>query len=674
MKTLVIGIFLVALLVASATAQKDGGYSSYLAHIAAASANLQLDDTAQAKRWLAGAPSKYRNWEWKYLKAQTEQSGAPVFASESPVTAVATSSDGKWLAAAFANKDVRLFDAKSMSEIHRLTDTKLSPTSLSFSFDGKRLLIAYSGHTIKVFDPATGGESLTFKGDGRGITAAAFSPDGTTIASCSWVLDKETGVKGIVETRNAANGEKLADFGYGIKPLVSIAYSPDGKRLAVGSWEVQDTVAVWEAGKWSEPRVLRSEANDDYKAVQSIAISDDGKFLAAGGKDSAVRVWDLESGERVRTFGRANGGHSKWVNGIAFVPATHVVASASTDQTLRLFDVDEGTPNGVFHEHVKSVNSVAFSADGKFAFTGGGDGAIQKWDLASLDSSKDLVRTSDVAYGFDFHSDGGSYATAEWKGKISLRDSSNNRVIREWKGHEQSANAVAFSPDGKLLASVGNDRAINLFEASSGKLVREFAKGEGPQLVSVAFSTDGKHLISAVAKDVAIVWETATGKEVFRLPHPEGVNFVAASPDGKWFATGAGDGSVKLWNAKSGKETKTLNPHSVRVMFIDFSRDGRYMATASGDRLIKIFDLKSFKQTAVLKGHDELIYGIDFNSDGSRLASASSDQTMKLWDTKTGENVLSVPYEQQLYGVKFSPDGRKLAVLPMDGTIRFLKW
>jgi WD40 repeat protein len=294
-----------------AQTKTDTEYRSYLAHIAAASQSLRLYDTAEAKRWLAAAPVKYRGWEWHYLNTRSEQSAATYSNSDS-ATAIAISPDGRLVATTSTDKTVRILNAVSGVEILNKPDEKMTPQSVVFSPDGKRLAAAYSRHAVRVWDVSGGAELLKLQGKGRGITAIAYSPDGKILASCSWRFNEKQEIIGIVEIWNAETGEPVRELTYGVKPLTAIAFSPDGKYLAVGSWEVQKTVAMWETSKWGEPLLLESEADDSYKAVQSIAFSPDSTKLAAGGKDSIARIWDVASGKRLHTLR----GHAKWVNGV----------------------------------------------------------------------------------------------------------------------------------------------------------------------------------------------------------------------------------------------------------------------------------------------------------------------------------------------------------------------
>lgn len=651
-------ISIIAFLTSASAAQRnsDAGYQSYLAHIAAASSALRLNETGDAKRWLRAAPAAHRNWEWRMLTAMTEESDAVFGGFDGSVVALAISPDGRLMLTATSEKTVKLSGERVN---HVIRDEKLSPQSVVFSPDGTRFAVAYSRHKIRIFDTKSGLELRTFQGAGKGITAVAFSPDGKSLASCSWNVSQARGVWGIVEIWNSETGADEANFEYGIKPLSDIEYSPDGKFLAVGSWEVQDTVAVWRVGNWTASFVLESEKNDDYKAVQSISFSPDGKLLAAGGKDSAVRIWEVESRKRLHTFS----GHTKDVNGVAFSRDGKSLYSVSTDQTLRIWNAADGTERSVLHGHDKRANAVAVSSDDS-VFTGASDSSVRKW--LSRPRRPSILRVVDTAYGLAFSPDSKTAVTAGWGGKIRVWDHVTGAAIADWDAHGQSANSVAFSPDGKRLASIGNDGRIKLWDSESRREIRTFGdEVRGGQLTTIAFCGPNR-LISATT-DSATIFDVATGAASKILNAKTTV--VACSPDGSVVATGGSEGAITVWNAITGAEIRKSAAHKSRVMSVAFSADGRRIVSAAG-RSAVVLDTRTLAVVLTLDGHDDGIFGVSISPDGTRIVTSSADQTVKFWDSATGANVLTLTFDAPVYGAYFDRSGRELWTLPMDKTVR----
>ncbi len=646
-------------------------FQSYLAHIAAAATSLQLHDTAAAKRWLAGAPVRYRDWEWRYLSASAEQSTGIFAKEQAAVTAIAVSPDGKFVATTSSDKVVTLFNAATKAEIWRAVDEKLVPMSVAFSPEGKQVAIGYSGHLVRILDLARGAETRSLQGSGRGITAVTFNPDGKWLAACSWKLDAARKVQGVVEIWDAATGASMMQLQYGVKPLTAIAFSPDGKYLAVGGWEVQKTVAFWEVGKWGEPAILDSEATDAYKAVQAIAFSSDSKLLAAGGKDSVARIWEIGTRKLKHVLGGRGWGHSKWVNSVAFSPDRKTLATVSTDQTLRLWDVESGNERSLLHGHTKDVRAVAFASNGKTVYTAAGDKTVRTWDVGDGTTSGVWTYPGTV-YGIGFDSYGSLAVTAGWLGRITVRDAGTGRVMQEWPAHEQSSNAVAFSADGRRLASVGNDSKVKIWDTGSQRELHAFTQPPGEQLISIAFSPDGARVVSAFGANQAKVWDVESGTVRLTLNHPNGVTCVAHSLDGKRIATGGKDGSVILWDAETGVSVGTLRPHTAAIATLAFSRNSQWLLAASGDRTASVSNVAQRKVVRVLSGHDEAVNCANFSPDGNRVVSVSEDQTLKIWDTGTGVEILTRPLTEAAYRAVFHPDGNRLFLSSYDRTVRIL--
>jgi len=227
-------------------------YQSYLAHIAAANASLRLNETAEAKRWLAAAPVKYRNWEWRYLNARSDNSIATLPLSDSTPDEVHYSPDGKMLIAAMPDNSIRLFDAVSLQEIKRLAGHKNSVYAAKISSDGSRVVSCSRDSTIAIWNLSTGSMEWQAKGGGFGFADVDFSPDGKTAAYSSWYL-KNRRVVGIVSLWDVATGKETWRTDFRDKPILDIRFSPDGKCLAAGTWGWR--VGVWNLDKKDEPPI-----------------------------------------------------------------------------------------------------------------------------------------------------------------------------------------------------------------------------------------------------------------------------------------------------------------------------------------------------------------------------------------------------------------------------------
>jgi WD40 repeat protein/tRNA A-37 threonylcarbamoyl transferase component Bud32 len=263
-----------------------------------------------------------------------------------------------------------------------------------------------------------------------------------------------------------------------------------------------------------------------------------------------------------------------------------------------------------------------------------------------------------------------------------------------YRGPAGPAKVMAFSRDGALIASAGDDRVVRVWEAATGA-ERACLRGHLGQVDSLAFAPDGRRLATGSADGTARIWDVATGAERVRLRSPggRGIQGVAFAPDGRLFATGSSDGSVWLWDAVA-TARECLDRHGGAVLALDFSSDGKRLATGSSDGTVRVWDVATGEQLVCLGdnvtnpsrflrrvfglsddaanvGHGASVTSVAFAPDGRRVVSGSRDRTVRVWDLAGPPALLCLcGHEEWVQSVAFSPTGERIASGSLDQTVR----
>lgn len=297
-------------------------------------------------------------------------------------------------------------------------------------------------------------------------------------------------------------------------------------------------------------------------------------------------------------------------------------------------------------------------------------------ELVAPKPNKTILEHTMVVVGVAWSPDGKTLASASRDETIILWNAESGERLRTLKGHTSWLDSVAWSPDGKRLASGSHDHTIIVWDAVTGEIQRTL-QGHTHNVTNVSWSPDGKRLASGSNDNTIIIWYPESGARLRTLEgHRESVTNVSWSPDGSMLASGGFDWSIILWDVKSGARLRTLseNVHSI-VSCVAWSPDGKTLASGSDDVIafnsIVLLDAQSGDILQVLEGHKDFISSVAWSPDGKRLASGSEDDTIIVWDADYGTRLQTLKgHTAGVESVAWSPDGKRLASGSSDCTVR----
>lgn len=606
-----------------------------------------------------------RGFEWYYLQGLCHPLRAVWHGHLRPVRCVAVSPDGTTFASASFDGTVRLWDSTTGQVRDVLSGHSNSVLSIAFSPDGRTLASASDvdekGDLI-LWDIPTARMRTKVELAGAEYVCVAFAPDGKTLA---------------VKTNrgfgfwDAATAKQLAFYPIEGPRISCLAFAPDGQTIATGNDDF--TERLWDVQTGRERCRLAGHGHGHL--IRSIAFSPNGRTLASAGQDRMVRLWDVAS-ERERAVLP----HQFEVNCVAFSPDGRTIASAASDKDspeengeVKLWDATTGGPLATFDRYVGDVNSVAFVPGTTLLMVGCGNKSVRLLDTGAASAAKQLTgHAPKETWSLAFAPDGRTLASGGDDHQVRLWDMTTGQQRALLEGHESLVTAVAFSRDGKTLASASYDGYVKLWDAETATLEATLS-AQGEKLRCLAFSPDSRMLAAGTRTQGPAevrLWETKTGRELSALGgHGKTVRGVAFSPDGAILASACDDGKIHWWDTATWR-LRGQSDDTGQIGCLAFAPDGQTLVSGNRDGVVRLWNVASGRQQAILSGHAGEVFDVAFDPGGRTVCSAGEDKTIRLWQAATGRELAVLKgFETRVNAVAFASDARTFASAGHDGKI-----
>lgn len=635
----------------------------YAADLQVASQALASHDLGLARRMLAaqipgpGQPD-LRGFEWHLLQQLCKgQHQAALTGHTATVTCVALSPDGKLAASGGMDAAVHIWNLETKRSITNISAHGTVVWSVAFTPDGERVVSAGADGKVRFW--TRDGQPAEAPFDGQN---AALSGDGSRLAiSMSTPFRYFKADRGIKvwdwRTRRLLFETNLV--------ARRVAMSADGRWLAAGG-ERKD-IFLWN---------LDTGETHKLACVDSpweIAFSPDGTKLAAAGFNMGARVWNLRGD---LTAPVALVGHQFKIWSVAFSPDSKRVVTCGSDRTLQIREIDALDRSTVLDGHDDEVWAVAWSRDGKMLVTASKDMTLHLWPAQSAAQTGGIP--SRRHWRPQFSGSGGRILTlndsAKHRSMVVLRDSSNGSVVTEF----DSRWVAGFGANGEDVVLLNDDvSTLDHWQASTRSVIRG-ATLERPirsgEVRGFVISQDGSTLVLNYENE-SIAWNVADGRRRATLPMPPQYPLLAQalSPRGEHLAfTVTSPYTIWLHHLASGRMV-TLTNHTEEVKGLAFSPDGKTLASAGVDRVIRLWNTSDGSLKGELVRYFEEASGVSFSPDGRLLASIGSSQSVNLWHLPTLREVMSVTTPAAGEYVTFSPSGDAVAYTTDANTVRILR-
>ena len=653
----------------------------YFNQVALAHREWSLGNPVRAKTMLESCNPDLRDWEWSYLDRIFHSEEFSFTGHQRYVTDVEFSPDDRWIASCGGDwgvdrkGEVMIWDAHAGELKHRLTGHQGGVFNIQFSPDGSQLAsssIDWFGHrcAVKLWDVESGEETLQLplSGTESHVFDVAFDPRGETLALA--------GADGKVRLWDLKTNTQQQILSGHLQNVFRVEFSNDGQFVASASRD--GTVRIWSCSSGEMVKILTG-AND----FRSIDYSPCGRFLAAGGFEGQVFVWDIARDFEPVAHHRIS---SKPQN-VAFSPDGQRLAIIDSAK-VRLVDTITGRHHLTIAGHDKTARAMDFNSDGTAIVTCGGlrSQSVKVWNLPTYDPGvRTIGRSASYINDLVIHPNGRQAAVIGHKVSgtsigtktVELWDLTAGNRTRVLHGASDWMTKIDYSPDGNEIAAGSQDGTIKIWCLDRPNLAPRTLQIHSKSVSWVAYHPHQPMLVSSSDDKTLVFWELAGD-----IPIPDRKLQQVKStchefdPSGRWLFSCDNRGIISIWDVQTKEVIQQVKGHSEAIDNLVVSRDGTQVLTAGGDKLIKIWAFAASGKPALSLRHSIenrisetrafVRQGLSLSADGKRLAAIDSDMNLRLWNTITGNEAFVFtddPYDARpSNAVLFDPNGSGLIV------------
>lgn len=524
-----------------------------------------------------------------------------------------------------------------------INDVKFAPNSLSF-------ITGSADRTVRLWDAHTGSLRRTLTGHRSAINAVDYTNDGKMIASAS--------ADSTVRLWNAETGELIRTLVHGSAAVISVEISGVDDRLYSGSQD--GSIIIWDRTSGLEIRRIMLPQGP----LTSLAVSPDGRTIATGSNQGNIYIWDSVTGELLRNLSRPAG-----VSALAFSPDGRVLASGDKWASVTFWNPGTGALIRDVKTDLNSVIDIDFSPNGRGIVAAGLSSKLYLIDAQTGQWS--LVYGGGLVAAF---SPSGSKLVTQWHpytdtalAVLNYPSISFQYVIT---GHGGTVHNIKFARNGQMLASNSLDLSIRQWGLPGGLPLR----------APIRYSGSSPFELSPDGDDVYYVFDTnSIGLSSYKTldfrtlgSHDSPVLALALSSDGRFLASGAEDGTIKIWDIMGWKLTRTLVGHQLAIKSLAFSQGGNVLASGSMDKTVRLWNTETGHSLGILDGHSDGVTCVAISPDDQQVAAGGLDMTIRTWQVRTGSLLRTInAHSREVKAITFSPDSRTLASGSWDRTLCF---